>query len=276
MNGSGIALLWLALAGIADPVPAPSPQPVVSKWQLDYAPTACRLLATFGTDRDTLVFAQANPRAPMQLTAVSTDWPATNVSRKVGVMLDGVQPILMLYSVGLPSSGPARYLYLDLATGLRELMESTRSTAQPPALIVTSGGKVRSYAIGKTGPLLAALDRCTDDLVRSWGFDAAEQRAATPPEATTPPAGWLTPNDYPPMALANNIGGGVDLRLDVDPTGHVTECHVMEAGGDPTFRDHSCKLLRERALYRPAKNAAGTPIASYAIHRVRWSPPPRG
>ncbi len=189
-------------------------------------------------------------------------------------MLEGVPPTLTFDSTGLPSSWQTRYLHIGPAKGLRELMDRAPA-ARPPAFVVATGGKARAYAVGSTRPLLAALDRCTDDLVRSWGLDPVEQRAATPPEAVTSISDWLTASDYPGKAVANDKSGGVNVRLDVDATGRVTDCHVLEAGGDPIFQGQSCKFLRERARYRPARNAAGAPIASYAILWAIWSVSPR-
>ncbi len=55
--------------------------------------------------------------------------------------------------------------------------------------------------LGLMGTSFDALHKCTDDLVASWGLNAAEQKTLLhPPIPKTNPAKWLLSSDYPGVA----------------------------------------------------------------------------
>lgn len=70
------------------------------------------------------------------------------------------------------------------------------------------------------GALMAAMRPCTDDLVRSWGYDPAEiakwQSRARP---VTSPARWARPKDYPSAIQTRGASAIVDFRLAIDEIG---------------------------------------------------------
>jgi len=243
---------------------------MVGKWQLDYSPVACRLLATFGPEKETVEFSQTDPRGKLRLSIVSRTLPSTSIIRYVSVWLDDPDHFLPLQSAPLPTIGGLRVLHIPEADGLREALAAGAAKGGLVTLSFSTGGHNRSYQLGKITSLLSALDRCMDDLVTSWGYDAAEQRAATPPIPVAAPASWVTDKDYPQFLSRDAKGGGLNARLDIDAAGSIVGCQAQEAGGAKEFYALTCRLLKERGRYTPAKAKDGRPIASYVFLKALW------
>jgi len=87
------------------------------------------------------------------------------------------------------------------------------------------------------------------------------------------PGDWVSSDDYPPSALRNNEAGVTGFRLDIDGTGHATNCTVTSSSGFPDLDQTACRLLIRRARFTPAKDAAGNGIATTYPSSVRWQIP---
>ena len=106
-----------------------------------------------------------------------------------------------------------------------------------------------------------------------------------PPTVSTAPAnphipkpmgavsGWVTTADYPKEALKAEQAGVVVANLTVAPTGRVSGCSVAISSGWPLLDAGTCKLLSARALFAPATDAAGNPVAGIFSKRVLWTIP---
>ena len=78
-------------------------------------------------------------------------------------------------------------------------------------------------------------------------------------------------NDYPPEAIANRETGSVVTSLLIDPTGKVERCTVIYSSHSVSLDRATCRIITERALFRPAVNDAGKPIYSiYVAPPVTW------
>ncbi|MET0373824.1 MAG: energy transducer TonB [Rhizorhabdus sp.] len=260
-------------AAAADPVPlAPS-----SKWQMDYAPSECRLLRSFGEgkDRTTLQLGRLDVTDAIEMALAGPHVPATDRELPVTVSTATVTQVPGIHARGFAAGrgtpGTLRFRPdVDLPVALRGDVAAGRPTRLGIRF-------VRGYAVqldlgGMQGPL-AALDRCMDDLVTAWGLDPAEQRQRkSEPEPLTDPIRWFKPDDYPASLNRSGVGAIVVIRLVVAVDGTVRDCAVAKAGGDTAFEDLTCRLATTRARFRPAIGAAGRPIASVWIRRIAWNP----
>jgi TonB family protein len=96
---------------------------------------------------------------------------------------------------------------------------------------------------------------------------------ADQPAGPTPldsPGYWVTPDDYPRMALEDNKQGTVRFSLDVDPTGRPVECHVLQSSGDEELDVTACNLITTRARFTPARDAKGRAVAGRYVNAVKW------
>ena len=84
---------------------------------------------------------------------------------------------------------------------------------------------------------------------------------------------YLSADDYPAAALRNNEQGVVTFQLDVEPTGRVGGCQVLQSSGSATLDSTTCRIMRSRVRYMPARNARGEAVADRDRAVVRWALP---
>lgn len=83
-------------------------------------------------------------------------------------------------------------------------------------------------------------------------------------------SGEITDRDYPRDASRAKIGGVVETRFTIQPTGRITGCRVTRSSGDASLDATTCRLIEERFRFKPATNAAGDAIASQYGWRQSW------
>ncbi|HEV7342310.1 MAG TPA: TonB family protein [Sphingopyxis sp.] len=83
-------------------------------------------------------------------------------------------------------------------------------------------------------------------------------------------SGTIQDRDYPAAARRARIGGEVEVRFTIEPTGRVAGCRVSRSSGDAGLDATTCRLIEERFRFKPATNAAGAPIASTYGWRQSW------
>lgn len=95
---------------------------------------------------------------------------------------------------------------------------------------------------------------------------------AVPARPHRPLASYITGDDYPPDALRRGDEGIVGFELTVGADGVVMSCHIIASSGSSSLDDATCRLLRRRASFEPARNVAGNPIAGTVRSQISWSP----
>lgn len=122
-----------------------------------------------------------------------------------------------------------------------------------------------------------------DELGMSKQFAAQDQcmSAPAPAAGVAPPAtgrararanlaAYLSPDDYPAVALRNNEQGQVDFTLDIGPDGRVSACRIRRSSGSAALDSATCRIMRSRARYTPARDARGIAVADRADATIRW------
>jgi TonB family protein len=87
------------------------------------------------------------------------------------------------------------------------------------------------------------------------------------------PGSWVTTNDYPAMALREEMQGVSGFMLTVSPSGLVTDCRITASSGSPQLDQATCANVIRRARFDPALDAKRKPIVGYYSNRVRWQIP---
>jgi len=72
-------------------------------------------------------------------------------------------------------------------------------------------------------------------------------------------ASLISHYDYPPNALGAQLQWRVEFNLTVGPDGRVTDCTVTSSSGIPAIDRTTCRLMRARARFTPARDADGAP-----------------
>lgn len=88
-------------------------------------------------------------------------------------------------------------------------------------------------------------------------------------------SGTITDRDYPRDASQAKIGGIVETRFTIQPSGRVSGCRIIRSSGEASLDATTCRLIEERFRFKPATNAAGDPIPSQYGWRQSWWLEPR-
>jgi TonB family protein len=109
---------------------------------------------------------------------------------------------------------------------------------------------------------------------------SSSQDVASPPPLSRPdprprgnPGNWATSNDYPSVALQQEIEGTSGFSLTVGPDGLVSDCVITQSSGSPELDTATCTNVKQRARFEPALDASGTPTTGKYANRIRWQIP---
>lgn len=83
-------------------------------------------------------------------------------------------------------------------------------------------------------------------------------------------AGTISSRDYPKTERAARIGGVVSVAFMVRTDGHVERCAVTRSSGNPALDGITCQLIETRFRYKPARDAAGSPVSERRGWQQRW------
>ena len=74
----------------------------------------------------------------------------------------------------------------------------------------------------------------------------------------------ITNRDYPQEIQRRwPRGGRIFLRLRIEPNGRPSQCDVMRSYGDPVADQWTCRLIMDRATFRPAVDRRGVPVSGW-------------
>jgi TonB family protein len=94
--------------------------------------------------------------------------------------------------------------------------------------------------------------------------------ATAPARPANNPGSWVTTNDYPLRALAQERQGATSFRVSVNAQGAVTACEITQSSGHADLDAATCSAVQKRARFDPAPD--GTDDRSYR-NRVQWRIP---
>ena len=97
--------------------------------------------------------------------------------------------------------------------------------------------------------------------------------AASPPVSRMPLQSYVSVDDYP-AGLPRNAAKPVRVSLTVGPEGRVTNCLVTASSGAGQLDGATCRLLRSRTRFEPARDAAGIPISGEVQATIDWAAKP--
>ena len=118
-------------------------------------------------------------------------------------------------------------------------------------------------------PLLAAA------ILQAAQSGAPPSTAAPPPPP--PPTDWpfdlFTTDDYPPRAMRGEEEGRVGYHLEIGPSGRVTNCTIRRSSGSTALDEQTCRIVRVRARFTPARDSAGNAVPDTRDGEVTWRLP---
>lgn len=93
-----------------------------------------------------------------------------------------------------------------------------------------------------------------------------------PPSRAEPsnnPGTWVRQSDYQRSWLDQNLEGSVGFSVTVGANGRVQGCSVTASSGHSELDNATCRLVTQRARFRPATQG-GQPVAGSYANRVQW------
>jgi protein TonB len=99
-------------------------------------------------------------------------------------------------------------------------------------------------------------------------------RIVQPVRARANLTSYFSDDDYPPSALRAEEQGTTGFRLTIGPDGRVSACEVTSSSGSSALDQATCRILRSRARYTPARDQNGNPTSGTDQARVQWRLPP--
>jgi TonB family protein len=97
-----------------------------------------------------------------------------------------------------------------------------------------------------------------------------KSRAASP---LSSPGGWITEDDYPALAVRNELQGTTGVTVTVGIDGRASNCKVQQTSDSAVLDATACALVEERASFAPALDYDGEPVESLWSTRVVWRIP---
>lgn len=126
-----------------------------------------------------------------------------------------------------------------------------------------------SFALTAIERARPALTACLDQLRAMYNVTKADLAPiVTEPQASV--RKFFSTSDYPREALNKDQSGTVGVLLWVETDGRVSTCEVIEPIAALILEQTTCDILKRRARFTPAKDAAGKTIRAPATARIKW------
>lgn len=88
--------------------------------------------------------------------------------------------------------------------------------------------------------------------------------------STVNPPALVTIADYPPSARRAGEEGTVGFALDITADGRVSACTIEASSGSAALDAATCRIMRSRARFEPARDSGGQPIPDHLQSHIRW------
>ncbi len=276
------AVLHSLFAGQAIAAPKAIVLKPATPWYMDWTPKTCTLYRGFGNPKrpDLLRIERVGPTTEFQLIMTSDQFRSFDHTTRLRLQYGQGTPIEEDRALpGKAKTGQSSIFISTtavmpfeegqvemIAPGMAILREAATSS-----ISALFNSRIVTFDTGKLDKPFAQMRKCTDDLVKTWGFDPEQQsRFVRRAEPANSPAKWLTSNDYPREMLAAGKQAIIKFRLNVDERGAPTSCDIQRAFGDPVFDKLSCQAMMRRARFLPALDENGRPAPSYFLSTIKF------
>ena len=97
-----------------------------------------------------------------------------------------------------------------------------------------------------------------------------EVKKVEPARAKANLASYVSDADYPASALRSEEQGATRFRLSVGPDGKVKECTVTGSSGSSSLDAATCRIMKSRARFTPARDSTGNTTGDTVNSTIRW------
>ena len=280
-----LALILAAQPALAAERP-PIQLPRVTNWEINYDEDACHLMTEFRDDTQRVLFKMTKTGLGnvFDLTLIGPQFANNDLYLPVEVKFGSGKPSNTQGLSAVTASEKIPLIIISqlqlgdwIASGKDSKVEWYRElTPEQEAavkFVEVKPGRYDTIQL-KTGSMSApmkAMRECTDNLIRYWGYDPAQLKSLSSwPRPLNNPQNWLTTPDYPSASLDRFLSGKLKFRLDVSEDGRVQGCRILNRNNRDEFAITTCKLVKKRARFDPARDSQGEPTKAYYINSVIW------
>ena len=97
-----------------------------------------------------------------------------------------------------------------------------------------------------------------------------EPKKVEPARARANLGSYVSDADYPAEAIRREEQGVTRFRLTVSPDGRVSDCAVTGSSGSSALDAATCRLMRSRARFSPARDSDGHPTSDTVANAIKW------
>lgn len=290
--------MFVFLAALALPGGAMAKEPLrlkpSSKWNVHYADDSCRMGRIFGAgdEKVVLIADRYQPGGDLRMSfagkpaysrlnegTVKIRFGPDEAEQEVpffpGLLGDKTPTLILQRGVRIVPYPPELLKAYEAAVKAKKFdfewprIAPEREAAATYIEVQRSIGQSFILETGSLGGPLAALEKCTDELLDHWGIDVARHASLSRPvRPKSDYRNWMKSRDYPSEMLRLGKRAIVHFRMNVDAAGQPTACHVQQSTRPKAFDDAVCKVIMRNARFEPALDAEGKPIASYWLNSV--------
>jgi len=87
---------------------------------------------------------------------------------------------------------------------------------------------------------------------------------------------YIGTRDYPAEARRLHQQGRVAYEMTIGFDGRPLSCRVIDSSGSPSLDEATCRIMRSRARFHPARDAFGNPTIDRIRHSINWILPGGG
>ena len=95
-------------------------------------------------------------------------------------------------------------------------------------------------------------------------------RTIEPARARANLASYVSDTDYPAAAIRGEEQGTARFRLTVGADGRVTGCAITGSSGSSSLDAATCRIMKSRARFTPARDSSGAATADTVSNAIRW------
>ena len=97
-----------------------------------------------------------------------------------------------------------------------------------------------------------------------------EPKKIEPARARANLASYVSDSDYPAAAIRSEEQGTARFRLTVGADGRVTGCTITGSSGSSALDSATCRIMKQRARFTPARDGAGNPATDTVSNAIKW------
>lgn len=218
--------------------------------------------------------AAARPRAGTAL-AIAALHAGAFYALVVGLAAHGVPEILTTTTgYNIPNTPPPSPQPQPSARPRRPLAQTHETFVDPLPHAPSTFGPLSGSAALPTGNESEQFELTLPPLPPVPTTSASPLYAATRAVPQGNAANWVTTDDYPARDLREGNAGKTGYRLTIGSDGRVQSCVTILSSGHAGLDSATCRLLQQRARFRPATGPDGAATTGTYSGTVAWVIPP--